>query len=40
MQVKIACEKCGGESTSRVEDVGNPWLDAGIVPFSTNALRL
>ena len=20
---------------SRVEDVGNPWLDAGIVPFST-----
>jgi isoleucyl-tRNA synthetase len=32
--VKIACEKCGGVST-RVEDVGNPWLDAGIVPFST-----
>ena len=32
--VKIRCEKCGG-SASRVEDVGNPWLDAGIVPFST-----
>jgi isoleucyl-tRNA synthetase len=32
--VKIRCEKCGGIS-SRIEDVGNPWLDAGIVPFST-----
>ena len=32
--VKIKCEKCGGIS-SRVSDVGNPWLDAGIVPFST-----
>jgi isoleucyl-tRNA synthetase len=32
--VKIKCEKCGGLST-RVADVGNPWLDAGIVPFST-----
>jgi isoleucyl-tRNA synthetase len=32
--VKIACAKCGGE-TSRIKDVGNPWLDAGIVPFST-----
>ncbi len=32
--VKIACGKCGGEA-SRVEDVGNPWLDAGIVPYST-----
>ncbi len=32
--VKILCEKCGGMAT-RVEDVGNPWLDAGIVPFST-----
>ena len=20
---------------TRIEDVGNPWLDAGIVPFST-----
>lgn len=32
--VKIRCEKCGKLAT-RVEDVGNPWLDAGIVPFST-----
>jgi isoleucyl-tRNA synthetase len=32
--VKIKCEKCGGIST-RIEDVGNPWLDAGIVSFST-----
>lgn len=32
--VKIRCEKCGG-AASRIEDVGNPWLDAGIVPFST-----
>ena len=33
-EVKIACAKCGAE-TSRILDVGNPWLDAGIVPFST-----
>mgnify|MGYP000020591039 CR=1 FL=1 len=33
-KVKIKCKKCGGE-ISRVPDVGNPWLDAGIVPFST-----
>jgi isoleucyl-tRNA synthetase len=32
--VKIRCEKCGGLA-QRTEDVGNPWLDAGIVPFST-----
>ena len=32
--VKIACSACGAE-TSRIPDVGNPWLDAGIVPFST-----
>jgi isoleucyl-tRNA synthetase len=32
--VKIRCGKCGGQS-SRIPDVGNPWLDAGIVPFST-----
>ena len=32
--VKIRCAKCGG-TASRIEDVGNPWLDAGIVPFST-----
>lgn len=33
-EVKIACAKCGGAST-RIPDVGNPWLDAGIVSFST-----
>jgi len=32
--VKIACSKCG-EKVSRIPDVGNPWLDAGIVAFST-----
>jgi isoleucyl-tRNA synthetase len=32
--VKITCSSCGAEM-SRVRDVGNPWLDAGIVPFST-----
>ncbi|MFA4839424.1 MAG: isoleucine--tRNA ligase [Candidatus Neomarinimicrobiota bacterium] len=32
--VKIKCEKCG-EIVSRIPDVGNPWLDAGIVPYST-----
>jgi len=33
-KVKIKCFKCG-EKISRIPDVGNPWLDAGIVPFST-----
>jgi isoleucyl-tRNA synthetase len=33
-EVKIKCPKCG-EKVSRIPDVGNPWLDAGIVPFST-----
>ena len=33
-QVVIKCEKCGGRA-HRVPDVGNPWLDAGIVPYST-----
>jgi isoleucyl-tRNA synthetase len=32
--VKVACPNCG-EPVSRIGDVGNPWLDAGIVPFST-----
>ncbi|MDP8905418.1 MAG: class I tRNA ligase family protein [Chloroflexota bacterium] len=32
--VTIACSSCGAV-TSRIPDVGNPWLDAGIVPFST-----
>lgn len=33
-KVKIECSKCG-KPISRIPDVGNPWLDAGIVPFST-----
>lgn len=33
-EVKINCSKCGG-IVSRVDDIGNVWLDAGIVPFST-----
>ncbi len=33
-EVQIRCEQCG-KPVSRIRDVGNPWLDAGIVPFST-----
>ena len=36
--VKIACPSCG-EPVARIPDVGNPWLDAGIVPFSTLHFR-
>ncbi len=36
--VKIACSKCG-ETVSRIPDVGSPWLDAGIVPYSTMGYR-
>jgi len=32
--VKIRCADCGQLAT-RIPDVGNPWLDAGIVPYST-----
>ncbi len=32
--VKIKCKKCK-KTVSRIKDVGSPWLDAGIVPFST-----
>ncbi|OGO51339.1 MAG: isoleucine--tRNA ligase [Chloroflexi bacterium RBG_16_68_14] len=32
--MKIRCPQCG-EAVSRIADVGNPWLDAGIVPFAT-----
>jgi isoleucyl-tRNA synthetase len=32
--VKIRCAKCSGRA-NRIPDVGNPWLDAGIVPYST-----
>ena len=36
--VKIKCDQCGG-TMRRIPDVGNPWLDAGIVPFSTLQYR-
>lgn len=36
--VKLKCDSCGGVM-SRVDEVGNPWLDAGIVPFSTLQYR-
>ena len=36
--VKIRCEKCGGLA-ARTTDVGNPWLDAGIVAMSTMRYR-
>ncbi len=32
--VKIRCGTCDAE-VSRITDVGNAWLDAGIVPYST-----
>ena len=33
-EIKIKCKKCGNK-VSRILDVGDAWLDAGIVPFST-----
>ncbi len=36
--VKIKCENCG-KTVSRIPDVGNPWLDAGIVGYSTIQYR-
>jgi isoleucyl-tRNA synthetase len=33
-EVRVICSKCG-EVVSRIDDVGNPWLDAGIVTYST-----
>jgi isoleucyl-tRNA synthetase len=32
--VEIECKACGGRAR-RIKDVGNPWLDAGIVGLST-----
>jgi len=32
--IKIVCPKCNAHM-SRISDVGNPWLDAGIVAYST-----
>jgi isoleucyl-tRNA synthetase len=36
--VKLKCDQCGS-LMSRLPDVGNPWLDAGIVSFSTLRYR-
>jgi isoleucyl-tRNA synthetase len=36
--VKIRCPECGN-LVSRIPDVGNPWLDAGIVALSTLSYR-
>ena len=36
--VKLECPECKGKM-SRILEVGNPWLDAGIVPFSTLSYR-
>ncbi len=36
--IKISCTHCDGVM-SRIPDVGNPWLDAGIVSFSTLGFR-
>jgi isoleucyl-tRNA synthetase len=36
--VKVGCPGCG-KAVGRITDVGNPWLDAGIVPFSTMHYR-
>jgi len=33
-EIRVKCRKCG-KPVARIRDVGNPWLDAGIVPFST-----
>ena len=36
--VKIECVECSS-MVSRIKDVGNVWLDAGIVPYSTIGYR-
>jgi isoleucyl-tRNA synthetase len=36
--VTVECTRCGA-AAHRIPDVGNPWLDAGIVPFSTTCYR-
>jgi isoleucyl-tRNA synthetase len=33
--VSIRCEHCGNEALRRIPEVGDAWLDAGIVPLST-----
>jgi isoleucyl-tRNA synthetase len=33
--VLVGCDACGREDVRRIPEVGDAWLDAGIVPFST-----
>ncbi len=33
-EIEIKCPKCG-QNVRRIPDVGDVWLDAGVVPFST-----
>ncbi len=33
-EIEIKCPKCG-KNVKRIPDVGDVWLDAGVVPFST-----
>lgn len=33
-EIQIKCPKCG-KNVKRIPDVGDVWLDAGVVPFST-----
>jgi isoleucyl-tRNA synthetase len=33
--VTIRCQACGRDDVRRIPEVGDVWLDAGIVPFST-----
>ena len=33
-EIKIKCPKCGAQ-VERISEIGDVWLDAGIVPFST-----
>ena len=34
-EVTIRCDECGEEGLRRIPEVGDAWLDAGIVPLST-----
>jgi isoleucyl-tRNA synthetase len=34
-RVVIRCDHCGATDVQRIPEVGDVWLDAGIVPFST-----
>lgn len=38
-RVTIRCDHCGETDLTRIEEVGDVWLDAGIVPFSTLGWR-